>query len=690
MERRGFLKFALGGVVGVVASPMIWTTLYDLAYWTQNWGRIPRLRPGTNTYIPTVSKICPGGTPILVRLVDGRVIRTLGNPDNNISEGGLTPLAASEGQLLYTESRIKRPLLRGSDGGHRVITWGEAQKILKEKTKEAKSSCAFISSDPSSTLNELFSAFLAVNGSSDYFYMPSEENAAEKAWALMGGAGRIGYDIENSDYILSIGANLMESWGTVARNRKVFRNSHPTDGKYTMTLAFAGAMQNNTAVISDLWVPIKPGTEAILGLGICRELIRRGLGTKLAGIEEFSALVAPYTITKLQQECGIVSERFKTLVDGLTRAKAPIVLSGSSMGNGSGAAPIMTAIAANMLLGRLGQKGNMVDLPLPTKVLALAQDYRQSHGNNLIEFSQNIAEGRKKAPKLLFLYESNPLYAWPKNVRMQECLDAIDYKISFSGFWDETSAQCDLILPSALGLERFDDVYTPYGSGFENWALAKPVAEPRHQARPVGEVIIALSEELGLDLGVKDVPSLLALRAKNLGADFKQYLENGLTYQVPELYNEELFHFATDILHEAMTSTAGMGEGIRLLPHVVYGIGSASTGIPPYANRIIADYQLKDNLTVAQMNSETAKKLGVTHDEHVNLKTENGSIPVIISLYEGIMTGVVSVTAGLGHTEFDRFSIDKGDNILNLTHVHIEAGTGLPIWSDRGVKVVKG
>ena len=91
MERRGFLKFALGGVVGAVASPMIWTTLYDLAYWTQNWGWIPRLKKGDSEYIATVSKICPGGTPILVRLVGGRVIRTLGNPANDISEGGLTP-----------------------------------------------------------------------------------------------------------------------------------------------------------------------------------------------------------------------------------------------------------------------------------------------------------------------------------------------------------------------------------------------------------------------------------------------------------------------------------------------------------------------------------------------------------------------------------------------------------------------
>ena len=38
MNRRGFLKFAAGGTVGLVASPIIWNTLYDAVYWTQNWG----------------------------------------------------------------------------------------------------------------------------------------------------------------------------------------------------------------------------------------------------------------------------------------------------------------------------------------------------------------------------------------------------------------------------------------------------------------------------------------------------------------------------------------------------------------------------------------------------------------------------------------------------------------------------
>lgn len=690
MLRRGFLKFALGGITGAVASPMIWTSMYDVAYWTQNWGWIPRLKPGANEYIPTVSKICPGGTPILVRLVDGRVIRTLGNPDNNISDGGLPPLAASEGQLLYAESRVKTPLLRGPDGGYRVISWAKANAILLEKSKTAKGSTAFLSGDAHSTLNELFSAFIREQGSSDFFSVPREDYAAQKAWSLMGGKGQIAYDFDKSDYILSIGANMLENWGTVARNRKIFKQSHSSnpDTKPSMTLAYASSIQNNTAVVADLWLPVKPATETIFALGICHELIKKGYGSHLPNIDEFTSFVAPYSLDVLKTECGVLQERFESLIDGLTNAKRPIVVSGCPLAIGSGATPIMATIAVNMLLGRVGFEGNLLDLPIAQKVLPKALSHEEIQSNELVTFSQEIAEGKRRAPKLLFLYEANPIYALPKNVKMKECFDAIDFKVSFASFWDETSAQCDLVLPSALGLERFDDVYTPYASGFINWTIAKPVSTPRHEALPVGEVIIALAEELGYDLGVPDVPTLLKIKGDSIGANFKEYLQNGQTYQLPNKYAALNLNFALPILKEALGTV--LSSGFRIVPLVSCGIGTPNTGIPPYANRIIADYQLEHNLAVVQMNSKTAHDLNVVSQEKITLETSNGTISASVGIFEGIMNDVLSITAGLGHTEFDRFSINKGENILNLTHVYKEAGTGLPIFSDSGVKVVKG
>ena len=211
MNRRGFLKFAAGGTMGLVASPIIWNTLYDAVYWSQNWGWIPRVPRGDSTYMRTISKLCPSGTGIRVRLVDGQPVRALSDPDNPLSRGALTALAAAETQLMVSPARLKEPLRRTPDGALVAISWEEAEKLLREKLAEAGGSTACISGDPTSTVNELLSSLVESRGSADFYFMPDDEQAALAAWSAMGGMGRLGYDVDNSDFILAIGANMLES-----------------------------------------------------------------------------------------------------------------------------------------------------------------------------------------------------------------------------------------------------------------------------------------------------------------------------------------------------------------------------------------------------------------------------------------------------------------------------------------------
>lgn len=681
MQRRGFLKFALGGTVGLVASPAIWTTLYDLAYWTQNWGWIPRLQNGEDQSIATVSKL--DGTPLKVRVNGGRVIRTSGNKDNEYSKGGLTPLAASEAQLLYCESRVKRPLKRGPDGGYTYINWEEAEQILIEKTKEAHGSLAFLTADTSSSLNDVFSAFTAENGSQDFFFMPSDELAANYAWRAMGGLGKIGYDIANSDCILAVGANFLDSWGTVAHNRAVFNESHPNDGsEASQAVYYAGAMQNNTAVVADAWIPVKPGTEEMFLFGILGELTKNSLLADPA----ISGLSSQYSLETVSKACGCTQKQIQDVVSALKNASRPLVFAGTTEGQSLGSTVHMLAIAVNHALGRINQDGGLVNLPVHEKLLPSAQPLEDIYERNFIAFCGQVARGEIAAPKLLFINEANPVYALSKNANVKECFAKIGCKVCFATHWSETCAESDLVIPVAHGLERFDDVYTPYGAGSVTWTVAKPVTEPLYQARPLGELLIALAEEMGLDLGVSDIPSLLEKKAGALGADFQEYLESGATYQeARSAFSMPMISFMPLLTKKAQP------QNTELALHVYTNsaAGNPSTGIPPYANRAITDYQLQQGLCVAQMNKATAQKLGLENNAKAFVETKNGRMPVLVKLYEGVMPDVVAVMAGLGHTEFDRFSVNKGNNILQYTQIDMEAGSDLPVWSS-AAKVAKG
>ena len=688
MDRRGFLKFAAGSTVGLVASPIIWNSLYDAVYWTQNWGWMPKLKRSASEYIPTVSKLCPSGTGFVARIVQGTPVRTLADENNAISKGAVTALATAEAELRVSPSRLRTPLLRSADGVHKAISWAEAEKILKAKFSEAGSSVAAISGDPTSSINEVISGLLKAQGSPEFYFMPDEEQPALRAWETMGGKGRIGYDIENSDCILSVGAPLLESWGVVAANRSAFDRTHPVGQEATQKIVYASPVQNNTAAGADLWLPVKPGTEMALLLGVANLLIKAGKPAKDNGLARFAAFASGYTLEKTCEITGVPAARLEAAVSMLAAAKKPLVIAGSALGNGGSAGPVMAAVAVNMILGSVNREGGLVELPFPATVVKGAASYKAVMKKSVVNYMQDVASGRKHAPDLLLVYAANPVYALPADSGAKETVAKAGYSIAVASFMSETCAACDLVLPAALGMEAFDDVQTPYGSGQITYALARPVAKPFANARPAGELFLALAQELGIKLGVKDMPDLLYKHACELSAPFRSMIEEGKVHVAPVKSKAKLV-CSTSAIAKAAEAVCPEGE-LQLAPVVVLGMGTAQTGIPPFATKIITNHQLIGKLSVAQMNGATAKKLNVADGSKIKLTAANKQeITAVVAVFEGIMPDTVSLVAGLGHTAFDQFSQNKGSNVVTLTSISREPGTNLPVWGLAGVKAVK-
>ena len=689
MNRRGFLKFAAGSTVGLMASPIIWNSLYDAVYWTQNWGWIPRLKRGASEYNATVSKLCPSGTGFVVRSVMGTPVRTLADENNPISRGALTALAVAEAELRVSPARLKTPLLRSADGAYRAISWAEAEQLLVSKFTEAGRSVAAVSGDPTSSINEVISAILADRGSSDFYFMPDEEQPALRAWEAMGGKGRIGYDIENADCVFAAGAPVLESWGVVAGNRSTFDRTHPVGGEATQKLVYAGPVQNNTAAGADLWLPVKPGTDMALLLGVAHLLIKAGKGSNASGFQKFADFVKGYSPEKVQEITGVPAARLEAAAKMLAEARKPLVIAGSALGSGGSAGPVMAAIALNMLLGSVNREGGLVALPMPASVVKGAAKYRDVMKKSLVDYTQAVAADTKKAPALLLFYAANPVYALPADAGVKETIAKAGFSIAVASFMSETCAACDLVLPAALGMEGLDDVQTPYGSGQITYALARPVASPFGHARPAGELFIALAQELGIKLGVKDMPDLLYKHAIALSAPFRAMMDDGTVHVAKSSAPASRLVYNTAAISKTAAAVCPEGE-LQLAPVVVLGMGTAQTGIPPFATKIITNHQLIGKHSVAQMNSATAKKLKVADGGKIKLVAGNKTeITAYVTIFEGILPDTVSLVAGLGHTAFDQFSQNKGVNVVTLTSITREPGTNMPVWGLAGVNAVK-
>ena len=519
--------------------------------------------------------------------------------------------------------------------------------------------------------------------------MPDEEQPAAVAWEAMGGQGRLGYDMEGSDCILAVGAPVLESWGVVAANRSLFNRTHPVGGEAGQKLIYAGAVQNNTAAGADLWLPMKSGTDMALLLGMAHLVIKAGKNGFAAGLGNFASFAAAYTPEKVSAITGVPQERLEAAAKALVEAKKPLVIAGSALGSGGSAGSVMAAIALNMLLGSVNREGGLLDLPYPVSVVAHATDYRDTMRKRFVDYTQNVAAGKAKAPALFFVYAANPVYSLPADSGVKETIKKSGYSVAVASFMSETCEECDLVLPAALGMEAFDDVQTPYGSGRVTYALARPVAKPFADARSAGELFIALAQELKLELGVKDMPELLYKHAYALGAPFRAMMDEGAVHTArvtlpasPLFYNWEAIR--------AAASARGEEGDLQVAPVVVLAMGTPQTAIPPFATKVVTDYQLKGRYSVAQMNGATAAKLKVNAGDLVKLVAGNNvQITVVAAIFEGILPDTVSLVAGLGHTAFDEFSKGKGSNVLALTSVRREPGTGLPVWGLAGVKAAR-
>jgi menaquinone reductase, molybdopterin-binding-like subunit len=278
MDRRGFLKFAVGAVVGVSFTPIPWKLMDDVAIWTQNWPWVPEPEKGATSYRNIPGGLSNCGCGLRVRLIETkRAVTVSGNPDNPASQGGICPLCASSLQYFYNKDvRIPSPMKREGTTW-KSISWDEALKIVADKLKAERDkgnaqAVALITGDADTATNALLGRFMAAYGSPNVLHIPSVDDTSSMIARLMYGLdGTMGYDLEESDFVVSFGSRLIEGWGTPVASMIAFEKWRGQSAASKTTLVQVEPNLSLTASKADMWLAIAPGTETALapGHGAC-------------------------------------------------------------------------------------------------------------------------------------------------------------------------------------------------------------------------------------------------------------------------------------------------------------------------------------------------------------------------------------------------------------------------------------
>ena len=221
--------------------------------------------------VPSVCTLCSSGCGILARVADGNVVKLEGNPMHPINGGALCPKGQAAPELLYNPDRIAGPMKRKGERGSgqwETISWDEAIKLAADHLKALRDAghpekFVFMAGETRGQMRPLFERFMQAIGSPNLIRNESLNVAAAKlgVYLTQGVYDLPVYDLENTDYILSFGASLLEAgWNP---QRTISGLSYSRRGRATRSkVVVFDPRQGITGAKADEWIPIKPGTDA--------------------------------------------------------------------------------------------------------------------------------------------------------------------------------------------------------------------------------------------------------------------------------------------------------------------------------------------------------------------------------------------------------------------------------------------
>jgi anaerobic selenocysteine-containing dehydrogenase len=445
-------------------------------------------------------------------------------------------------QTLYDPDRIRGPLLRKGPRGAGVwesIDWDRAMSVVAERLRELRAAghperlVLVGGRQCDGLMRRLWGRFLEAFGSPNFIVTSSEcEGRFSPQYLSQGIPGEAAYDIENTEYLLSFGASLLEAGPSPVRQLRAWskhRHDHPG---HRVKIVQVDTRQSLTALKADEWIPIRPGTDGALALGMAHVLVaeerhdKRFVASSTFGFEEwtdsagrthmgFRKILAEYKPEEVEKITGVPARTIRRLAREFSEHRPAIALPGDGLGRYSNGLWSRWAVyCLNALVGSVGRPGGiLVPMAVPhvawppvardavarQTLAATRVDGAGLPGDPLSDSMPHalpaaLQEGRPYPVEALFVYYANPVYYQPD---LGPALAKVPFVVSFSPFMDETATMADLILPDHTFLERWQDHERLGPLAYPLLGVSAPATAPLYDTRHTGDVLLALARALG-------------------------------------------------------------------------------------------------------------------------------------------------------------------------------------------------
>jgi molybdopterin-containing oxidoreductase family iron-sulfur binding subunit len=409
------------------------------------------LLPGKPLHFATAMPFAGYGTGLIVTSDQGRPIKIEGNPRHPASLGATDVFIEASILSLYDPDRSKSIMYRGaistldsfvsvaSDNIDRFKANGGAGLRLLSGTITSPSEGAMIQQILRQYPNARWHQYEPVNN----------DNARQGEQMAFGRFADTIYHFDKADVVLSLDSDFLY-WGPAhLRYTREFSDRRVVSpGQQTMNRLYVfESVPTITGMKADHRIPLRPS-----------EISRFAV-----------ALAASLSVAGVQAE-GWKDPWFEPLVRDLQAHRgATIVIPGQSQ-------PPHVHALAHAMNAQLGNVGQTVEYREPVELQAAV------HSDSIRQLTQEMANGQVQ---MLVMWNVNPIYDAPAELKFADTLKKVPLSISHGLFYDETAAVVDWHVPAHHYLEAWGDLRSYDGTV----SIVQPLIEPLYETRSTHEFL---------------------------------------------------------------------------------------------------------------------------------------------------------------------------------------------------------
>ena len=625
---------------------------------------------------------------MITTVENGRAVRIQGDPDHPVTQGFLCTKVNRYIERTYHHDRLTHPLRRvgpKGSGKFEPVSWDEALREIAARLQEVIRDHGAESILPYSYAGTM--GYLQGESMDRRFFHSLGASKLDRTiCSTAGGAGmrmtvgaNIGADTEavgQSDLILLWGTNTLTAnphlWPFVLQARE--------KGAPVICI---DPIRTRTARQCDEWIPIRPGTDAALALGMMHVLFAEHLkdddflAQHTSGAEQLCARAMEWTPERASATTGIPADTIVSLARRYGRSKnAFIRVNYGLQRHAGGGMAVRTIACLPAITGHWRHPGGGVQLSTSKNFsYNVTKLHRVDAGPptrtiNMIRLGDALTlpdAGVGGPPvKALVVYNSNPGAVAPDLNAVRRGLGRDDlFTVVLEHFQTDTADWADFVLPATTQLEHWD-VHLAYGHHYAT--LNRPAIAPIGEALPNTEIFRRLARAMGLtqDFFADDDLTLIrqALdsdQEKMRGVTFEALMERGwVRLNLPTPYAP----FATGKFLTPSGKCEFYSERLAQM-----GFDPLPTYIPPYESperdpELMAQWPLTlisspahqflnssfvnvDSLrrSVGKpeciIHPDDAAPRGIKTGDEVEIRNGRGAFTVIARVDEGIRRGVV-------------------------------------------------